>query len=141
MPRSTSWARDWASSTRRSACSSASSDDALRLLARVVADVLGELLGGEQRVLQDRLALAVLVEQRPEVLELLLEVVALVLEGRDLFGHEVQVGRAPPRGRGRGSCGAKVCRWMSMGEIFMSASRLRRRVARAGPGLKPEGSG
>src|SRR6185503_19630830 len=38
-------------------------DRGLRLLARVVADLLGHALGGEERVLQDGLAVAVLVDE------------------------------------------------------------------------------
>jgi hypothetical protein len=50
--RSTSWARDWAA-RRGGRLQLGLAHDALRLLARVVANVLGELLGGEQGVLQD----------------------------------------------------------------------------------------
>ena len=66
-------------------------DDALGVLARGLADVLGNLLRGEQRVLEDGLALLVLLEERLQVLELLLEHVAVALECGELLGDEMQV--------------------------------------------------
>src|SRR5439155_6001410 len=67
-------------------------DHALGLLARVVLQVLGEALRGEEGVLQDALALPVLLHDGAQGLDLLVEAVALPLERGQLLGHEVQVG-------------------------------------------------
>src|SRR5439155_17505135 len=67
-------------------------DDALRLLAGRFLDLLGKALRGEEGVLEDRLALAVLVDQRAERLHLLLQAVTLALQRRHFLGHDVEVG-------------------------------------------------
>src|ERR1044071_4931707 len=64
----------------------------LRLLARVVADLFGHALGGEEGVLQDGFAVAMLVDEGAQGLELLVEAISLHLQGRDLLGHDVEVG-------------------------------------------------
>src|SRR6185436_7067766 len=66
--------------------------DQLRFLARVGDQVFGHLLRGEQRVLQDALAVRVVLEVVAEHRDLAQQAVVFPHQPLDLFGDEVQVG-------------------------------------------------
>ena len=103
IPRSTSWARALGQLEQAVGLDLRLLDQRLRLLAGVLPDLLGDALGREQGVLEDRLALAVLVEQAAQVWTSWSQPVALALERRHLLGDDVQVGAHLVRGRARAS--------------------------------------
>ncbi len=67
-------------------------DDQLRLLAGLLLDVLGQLLGGQEGLLQDPLALLEVGDARLDLRQLLLEAVVVDDDPLELPRHEVEEG-------------------------------------------------